>query len=80
MKFWTIQSREFGRFCGYQRKWMDLWLKRPFFRWDTFPQHGECMVFLYEEKAKQYLAEHQELPADCEVKFNDTGPRDGPVA
>jgi hypothetical protein len=54
---------------------MDLWLKRAVFRWDTFPQHGECMVFYYENAAKAYLAQHPELPADCQVKFNDTGPR-----
>ena len=78
MKYWTIQSREFGRFTGFKRKAIDLWLKRPVFRWDTFPAHGECMVFLYEDKAKQYLAEHADrMPADCQVKYNDSGPRDG---
>ena len=75
MIFYTITSREYGRFCGYKRRWMDLWLKRAVFRWDTFPQHGECMVFYYENAAKAYLAQHPELPADCQVKFNDTGPR-----
>jgi hypothetical protein len=80
MRFYTIQSREFGRVCGYKRKWMDLWLKRPRFRWDTFPQPGEGLVFYYEEAARKFLLMHGDtLPADCEIKFNDTGPRDGAV-
>ncbi|HWI68519.1 MAG TPA: hypothetical protein VNS88_09075 [Nitrospiraceae bacterium] len=71
MIFWTITSREFGRFCGYKRKWHDLWLLRPMFRWDTFPQHGEVMIFLYEEAARKFLLMHPDLPADCEVKLSD---------
>jgi hypothetical protein len=73
MVFYTIVSREFGRFCGYQRKAKDLWLKRPVFRWDTFPHHGEAMVFHHERSAKDYLAAHPDLPSDCEVKFSDLG-------
>jgi hypothetical protein len=69
--FWTIVSREFGRFCGYKRKWFDLWLKRPLFRWDTFPHQGEAMVFMYEEEARKFLLMHPDLPADCEVKMSD---------
>lgn len=71
MIFWTITSREFGRFCGYKRRWMDLWLKRPVFRWDTFPHQGEVLIFLYEKVANNYLATHQDLPNDCEVKMSD---------
>ena len=76
MKFWTIQSRELGRFCGWKRKAKDLWLRRAVFRWDTFPQHGEALIWYYEEEARKFLLMHPELPADCTIKFNDTGPRE----
>ena len=71
MIFWTIVSREFGRFCGYKRKPIDLWLKRPIFRWDVYPHQSEPMVFLYEYAAVKYLRQHPDLPNDCEVKKSD---------
>jgi hypothetical protein len=72
MIFYTIVSREFGRFCGFKRKAKDLWLKRAIFRWDTFPHQGEAMIFLEQGHALKYLHKHADrLPADCEVKFSD---------
>jgi len=71
MIFYTIVSREFGRFCGYQRKWQDLWKLRPVFRWDTFPHRNEAMIFHYEEAARKFLLMHPDLPADCQVKRSD---------
>jgi hypothetical protein len=73
MRFYTIVSRESGRFCGYKRRAKDLWLKRPVFRWDTFPHQGEVMVFHMKLQADEYLVAHHDLPADCEVKWSDLG-------
>jgi hypothetical protein len=69
--FWTIVSREFGRFCGYKRKAKDFWLRRPLFRWDTFPHQGEVLIFMYEEAARKFLLMHPDLPADCEIKMSN---------
>jgi hypothetical protein len=71
MVFYTIQSETLGRFCGFKRKAKDFWLRRPIFRWDTFPHEGKVMIFLYERQAYNYIRGHPTLPYDCTVRFSD---------
>lgn len=67
MIFYTINA-DAGRFCGYHRRWHNLFRRLPEFRWDTFPQHGEVMRFPERQDALNYILEHQsDMPRHCKV-------------
>ena len=70
-RFWVIESREFGLFCGWRRKAKDFWLKRATFGRPGFPYEGKVMIFDDDQKAYRYIRGNLTLPNDCTVRLCD---------